>query len=119
MWQAPDGNEEEQTKQMKEKANAWSKNIRKGFLSREDVAFGVKTSLYPSITYGLVATALLEQQCQEVFKPVRAQVLAPMGYNWHIPAIIVHGPVKYGGMGIKDLYTMQGIEHIKALLDET
>ena len=119
VWQAPDGNEEEQTKQLTQKAKTWSNNIRKGFLSREDVAFGVQTSLYPSITYGLMATAMTETQCRQIFKPVRANVLAPMGYNRHMPAIVVHGPVKYGGMGIKDLYTIQGIEHVKALMDET
>ena len=119
VWQAPDGNESEQTKQMKDKATQWSNNIRKGFLSRADIQFGVQTSLYPSITYGLMATALTAEQGADVFKPVRANVLGPMGYNRTIPATVVHGPVKYGGMGIKDIYTIQGTEHLKVLLDET
>ena len=119
VWQAPDGNESEQTKQMKEKATTWSNHIRKGFLSRADIKFGVHTSLYPSITYGLMATAITEEQGADVFKPVREKVLGPMGYNRTIPAVVVHGPIKYGGMGIRDIYTMQGTEHLKVLLDET
>ena len=35
-----------------------------------------------------------------------------------MPATIVHGPAKYGGIGIKDLYTLQGIAHLKVLIDE-
>ena len=119
VWQAPDGNEIKQMEKMTEKASEWSRNIRKGFLSRQDIAFGVKTSLYPSITYGLMATALTDEQCKEVFKPVRANALGPMGYNRTIPALVVHGPTKYGGMGLKDLYSIQGIEHVKAILDDT
>ena len=118
VWQAPDGNETEQTKRMKEKATKWAISMRKGFLSREDITFGVKTSLYPSITFGMMATALTKTQCEDVFKPVREHALTAMGYNRHIPAVVVHGPVKYGGMGIKDLYTIQGVEHIKILIDE-
>ena len=118
VWQAPDGNEEKQTEKMKEKAQKWSTNIRKGFLSREEIAFGVTTSLYPSITFGMMATALTEEQAKDVFKPIRAQALGPMGYNRTMAAVVVHGPKKYGGLGIRDLYSIQGIEHIKILLEE-
>ena len=118
VWQAVDGNEKKQTAVMKEKARKWSRNVRTGFLSRDDIVFGIKTSLYPSLTYGLMATALTRAQCHEVFKPIRTHALGPMGYNTHMPAEVVHGPVRYGGMGLKDIYTVQGIEHVKALLDE-
>ena len=118
VWQAADGNERKQTEVMKAKALKWSRNVRTGFLSRTDIVFGVKTSLYPSITYGLMATALNRKQANDVFKPIRRHALSPMGYNRNIPAEIVHGPSKYGGMGLQDIYTVQGIEHIKVLLDE-
>ena len=118
VWQAVDGNEKKQTEVMKEKALKWSRNARTGFLSRDDIVFGIKTSLYPSLTYGLMATALNKAQCHEVFKPIRNNALGPMGYNTHMPTVIVHGPTRYGGMGLRDIYTTQGSEHIKALLDE-
>ena len=34
------------------------------------------------------------------------------------PAILVHGPEEYGRLGIKDAYLLQGIAHVKALIDE-
>ena len=54
----------------------------------------------------------------EVFKPIRAGALSKAGYVKSIPAIVLHGPEKFGGIGLKDFYSIQGIEHIKALVDE-
>ena len=118
VWQAADGNENTQTAKMKEKAMQWSRKTKAGFLSRHDVVFGIKTSLYPSLTYGLMATALDKQQAEEVFKPVRKYAISQMGYNMNMPKEVVHGPRRYGGMGLRDIYTVQGTEHIKVLLDE-
>ena len=118
VWQAANGQEDTQVEKMKAKANDWANSIYKSNLSKSDIAMGVKTSLYPSITYGLVATALTEKQAGEIFKPIREKVLPKMKICRQAPAIVVHGPEDYGGLEIKDLYILQGIAHIKALIDE-
>ena len=118
VWQAIDGNETEQTKQMLEKSNAWSRAVARSSLSRADVKVGITTSLYPSITFGMEATTLSKEQCQEVFKPIKEGVIPKAGYCRNIPKVVLHGPEKYGGIGIKDLYTIQGTEHVKALLND-
>ena len=79
---------------------------------------GIKTSLYSLITYGLLAITLNEDQCKSVFAPVRDKVLPKLLVSRTTPAALVHGLIDYGGMGIKELYTMQGIAHVKALLEE-
>ena len=79
---------------------------------------GLHTSLYPSLTYGLMATAMTEKQCNEAFIPIRNKILPKLSVCRSAPAALVHGPVELGGMGIKDLYTLQGIAHIKALVEE-
>lgn len=117
VWQAADGNETKQTKEMKEKASEWARAAARSSLTRSDIVVGIKTSLYPSITYGLMATTLTEDQCKDVFKPIREGALPKAGYSRKIPATVLHGPTKYGGIGIPDLYTVQGTEHVKALLD--
>ena len=35
-----------------------------------------------------------------------------------MPAVVVHGPEKFGGIGIMDIYTKQGITHIKTIAEE-
>ena len=118
VWQAVDGNEKEQTKQLREKARVWSRAVSRSSLTRHDVVIGMKTSLYPSITFGLMATTIDKKQADSIFAPVREGALPKSGYMRSMPDIVVHGPERYGGMGIKDLYTLQGIAHVKALVDE-
>jgi hypothetical protein len=117
VWQAVDGNEKKQQKVMLEKADEWTASVMKSSLTKRDVITGAKTSLYPALTYGLMATNLSKKQCNQVFYPIRKRLLPKMGICRKIPAVVVHGPKKYGGLEIKDLYSIQGIEHIKALLD--
>ena len=118
VWQAVDGNEVTQTAKLKEKAREWSRAVARSSLTRHDVAIGVTTSLYPSLTFGLMATTMSKKQCDDIFTPIRQGALRKTGYSQSMPGTIVHGPTKYGGIGIKDLHTLQGIAHIKVLLDE-
>ena len=78
VWQAANGQEDTQVEKMKDKANEWANEIYKSNLTKSDISLGVKTSLYPSITYGLLATAMTQKQATEIFKPVREKVLPKM-----------------------------------------
>jgi hypothetical protein len=42
-------------------------------------------------------------------KPIRAAALPAIGINQHLTLTIVHGPQCYQGVGIPDLWTVQGI----------
>ena len=118
VWQAADGNEKKQTEIMKEKIRTWADSINKSSLSKGDVHLGVKTSLYPSAMFGLMATTLSKDQCKEVFTPIRKMILPRMKICRNTPKALVHGPRDYGGLEIKDIYTLQGIAHMKAILAE-
>ena len=118
VWQAIDGNEKTQTNKMREKSSKWSRAVARSSLNRNDTIVGIKTTLYPSVTFGVMATTLDKEQCERVFKPIRAGALSKAGYAKSIPAVVVHGPKKYGGIGLKDIHSIQGIEHIKAIIDE-
>ncbi len=75
---------------MIEKADDWCNKIFKSRLSKSDIAMGVKTSLYPSLTYGLMATVLNEKQCEEIFAPIRNKILPKMKICRMAPAEVVH-----------------------------
>ena len=118
VWQAIDGNEREQTKQMESKSKKWSRAVFRSSAGRSDTTIGIKTSLYPSVTYGMMATTLTDKQCERVFKPIRAGPLRKAGFSKSTPAVVIHGPKKFGGVGLNDFYTIQGTEHVKVLCDE-
>ena len=118
VWQEADGNEKTQTAKPRKKANKWATLVARSTLKKSDIRMGVTTFLYPSLTYGLMATALSEKQAKEVFSPIREKVLPKLKVCRTAPSALVHGPTEYGGMDIKNIHTLQGIAHIKALLEE-
>ena len=117
VWQAIDGNEKEQTQKMEDKTKTWVKQINNSSLSRNDVETGVRQSLYPSITYGLGATALNKKQCQRIDTAVRP-TLSKMGYCKYLPRALMYGHKDHGGVGLKDITTSQGAQHIKLWINE-
>jgi hypothetical protein len=42
-------------------------------------------------------------------KPIRAAALPALGINRHLTLAVVHGPQRFQGVGIPDLWTLQGI----------
>jgi len=49
-------------------------------------------------------------------KPCLTVGLAAAGYNRSFPRAILHGPNKYYGLNLMDMYTKQGISHLLAVL---
>jgi hypothetical protein len=62
-----------------------------------------------SLEYPLMATSLSKKQCNDIIKPIRLAALPALDNNRHLSLIVVHGPKKYQGLGIPDLWTVQGI----------
>jgi hypothetical protein len=56
-----------------------------------------------------MATSLSKKECDSIMKPIRAAALPALGTNRHLTMTLVHGPQKYQGLGIPDLWTVQGI----------
>ena len=106
MWQAVDRNEDTQTEKMQEKSTKWARAAMRSSLCRSDVIIGIKTALYPSVTFGMMATTLTEEQCKTVFKPICEHVLPKAGYCRSLPSTILHRPEEYRGVGLRDIYTI-------------
>ena len=117
VWQAIDGNSKEQTKQLQKKAREWTTQIVEGSLSKTDTILGVERSLYPGLVYGLSATTMNKKQTQKVDSEVR-RIFPKMGYCRSIPNKLMYGHKQYGGVGLRNIETIQGTDHIKALIDE-
>jgi hypothetical protein len=62
-----------------------------------------------SLEYPLMATSLSKAQCDHIMKPIRAAVLPALGINCHMSLVVAHGPQQYQGLGVPDLWTVQGI----------
>jgi hypothetical protein len=63
-----------------------------------------------------MATYLSKAQCETIMKPFLTAGLSVSGVVRTIPRAIVWGPLRYQGLGIRHLFTTQGVEHLIAIL---
>ena len=65
--------------------------------------------------YPIPATTFTQRQCKYILAPVLMAGLPASGVVRTCPRAVVHGPTKYQGLGIPDLYLEQGIAHIEQI----
>jgi hypothetical protein len=106
---AMNGNQESQTQELWEKARAWAEKVRSGRFSPAKAWFSIQFCILKSLEYPLMATSLSKAQCNRIMKPIRAAGLPALGINRHLTLEVVHSPKRYQGVGITDLWTIQGI----------
>jgi hypothetical protein len=106
---AMDGNQKAQTQALYEKATKWADQVRTGQFSHAEAWFSLQFCVMKSLEYPLMATSLSKEQCARIMKPIRAAALPAMGINRHLTLAVVHGPQQYQGVGVPDLWTVQGI----------
>jgi len=45
-------------------------------------------------------------------------ILSKMGYNKNMPRAVVYAPTTHGGIGMKNLYTEQGLQKVLQVLNQ-
>lgn len=113
---APDGNNNAEFKFLRAEARKWADGIRTGHLPRHLAWQSLQTTILRKLEYPLAATTFSPKQCYEILKPVLQQGLPSSGIVRTIPRVIVHGPVACQGVGIPDLWTVQGLAHLDRLI---
>jgi hypothetical protein len=74
-------------------------------------------SMYlPSIGYSLSAGTLTIAQAARIQSPITQAFVTLMGFNWSTPTAIVYGPPKYGGIGLRHLFSEQGSRKTQTIL---
>ena len=70
-----------------------------------------------SLKYPLLSTSLDKYECAAIMSPLLTRALPKMGMCSRMRRLVIHIPKSMGGLGIPDLWTLQGIDHVKAILD--
>lgn len=116
-WKTISGDQSEQIKVLKEKSNRLALQTKLGQLTRFQ-ARRAYTSIYtPAMTYSLVATNLTSNDLHKIQSKALFAFLPAMGYEPTFPRAVVHGPRKYGGINISDLYTDMCIAKIGSIIE--
>jgi hypothetical protein len=113
---APDGNEQEQFKKLLAVAKTWKEQIRSGHLPRQLAWESMTTTILRTLHYPSPATTMTRKQCDTIMAPILQAGLHCSGIVRTFPGALVYGPIQQQGLGIPNLYTSQGIAHIKRIL---
>jgi hypothetical protein len=112
---SPDGTNDEAASQLRKKASEWSNLVLTGHLSVEDVRRAMDTTVIKSLEYPLPALTLTEKQCHRIMAPVLQVTLPKTRVCRTFPRAVVYGPKGTLGLGINNLYLVQGSKHIALL----
>ena len=106
---AMDGNHNTQTAEFLKIAHRWSNRVRSSCLLRMEAWFSLNLCIMKSLEYLLMAPSLSQKQCETIMQPILNAALPALGFNRWTLRKVVYGPRKYQGIGIQDLWTLQGI----------
>ena len=104
---------------LKAKAREFGHQTNAAMLTRSQ-AVKVYQSIYLGrMRYGLTVSTQSEREYQEIQSPAISALLPKMGYNRHTAQAIVYGPKEDGGIGLMDLYSLQGSRKAVTLIEHT
>ncbi len=94
----------------------WQNQMAKAKTNWIMADFCFQQVLLPKLTYALIATDFMEQQCHEILKPVLTQALPTMGLNQHFLRVVAHGPLGQQGLALPNLFIEQVSIHIGMMI---
>jgi len=113
---APDGNNKAEAEYLTERSHHFADLIRAGSLPRPLVWLAMTTTIFKTIEYPLPATTFTETECHAIIRPILMAGLPASGIARTFPRALVHGPVRFQGLGLPDPWATQGTQHIIKLL---
>ena len=114
---APDGNQEAQLKTATEKMRKFSEYIRTGHVNKHEAWVSLNMVAMKSLEYILPAMSLSETEYSKLMTPVLQQFLPKMGVNRNIKHDLLYSPATVQGLGVKNPYILQGVDHIRDITE--
>ena len=106
---AMDGDQATQMEALVAITQRWADLVRSGKLTQAEAWFSLTFCIIKSLEYPLMATSLSQAQCDIIMKPILNAGLPALGYNRKMPSAVVFGPRRFQGIGIPELWILQGV----------
>ena len=113
---APDGNMAADFEYLRQRIADWTDTLRTRRLPYHMVWTAFKTGILKTLAYPLPASTFSEDQCRRLMHPLLQVALSRSHIVRSMPRAVVYGPPDRGGLDVPNLYTEQGIEHVKTIL---
>ena len=114
---AMDGSNTVQIKHMRKVAVGWYEKVRVGHLSRIDAWLALHSTIMKTLEYPLLAVTLKEAECNSIMAPILTGGLPKIGISRSMARSLVYAPLKYQGLDLHNLYTTQGLVHLRGLMN--
>ena len=111
-FKAPNGSQLAHLQHMEKKSSDWLNAIQDAQLTRQEARAAYTMQWFPSLSYGLGTTNLTYKELDSIQKPIINRILPALGYNRHLPWMIVFGSSQFGRLNFKCLYVNQGTKHV-------
>jgi hypothetical protein len=106
---AMDGSQTTQTEALLAITQRWADRVRSGRLTHAEAWFSLTSCIMKTLEYPLMATSLTQKQCDKIMQPILDAGLKALGISRTMNHDVVYGPRRYQGVGIPDLWILQGI----------
>ena len=107
----------EQVIYLKAQANRIANLIITSNLSSWETFIAYRYCWIPSVTYLLPTTTMTDADLHSIQTQATGSFLLKMGFNRKYPRVVCFGPLEFGGLTFRDLFTEQGALRIKALME--
>ena len=113
---APNGQQDTQFKQLLQKSNTWSSNIRASYLTGNDAIQTLKTTISKTIDYTLLALSLSKAQAKALLDKPLNSILPKSCMNRKFPRRAIYASEGLLGIAIPDVYNSQVAAHTDMLI---
>jgi hypothetical protein len=110
------GNENDQIKYLQEKSDQLAVRAKQGQLNRRQARRAYSSYYIPAMIYSMASSNLNKTQLQDIQRRATTYFLQICGYEGNFPRAVVYGPIQFGGLGMKELYTECNCNRIESLL---
>jgi hypothetical protein len=85
-------------------------------MNPRDTKQGYTTVFNPSLKYVLPATSITPSKLYQAQAPLINIALPRLGYNWKMPRVLTFASKRWGGLGLLNLATEQGVSQCNLLI---
>ena len=118
IYMAADGNMDHQIEYLKEKAQEFAGQVKRGPVTRNEAWTSYTHTIRKTLEYPMKVTTLTEQEWNQVFHLVNSAALPKAGFVQSFPHAVLYGPTDYQGMGTMHPFFLQELTHLQEFVDQ-
>jgi hypothetical protein len=119
VYMAPDGNNLMAVQQLRKLSEQCADQVRILKIPPGQIWQAIQRRFLKKLHYPLLTMSFSEKECTHIMKPFLDVVLSSLGICRRLPRAVVYGPGSSQGIGMLNLYTLQCLKHVEAMMSDS